>query len=101
MHYAYYKIEKKHHEYHGIRFFRVSAIDDVLQCVLAHGSESRRGRTNNIGVYVISRTTFFSNYVPFGYAVPCKPKEFYDACWKVLKTFFPAQTDKFIKRKNR
>lgn len=98
--YQYFKIAPRHQAYHGIRYFRVSVSDfNVLQCLESPGSESRRGRSNSIGIYLISQTTFYSNYMPFGYAIQCDEREFYNSCWKVLGAFFPNQTQKFKKRK--
>lgn len=96
----YFKIAKPHEEYHGRRYFRITVTQfEVLQIVLSPGSESRRGRSNNMGMYLISQSTFYSNYLPYGYAVPCTEKEFFNACSDMILNFFPDAAKTVTKKK--
>jgi len=87
--YQFYKIKKERKEYLGERYFQVSFDSDtVLQVCINPSMEMRRGRTNNIGIYLISRLTFVSNYYGMNYVEPCTAKEFnmrYDAMVKMLR----------------
>ena len=75
--YVYYKMAPERHEWLGVRYFRVaqSSRDSVTQVCVNPGQE-RRGRGNTFGIYLISRMTFFSNYLAQAYAIPCTKKEY-------------------------
>lgn len=85
----YYVIDKARMDYKGARFFRFNMeCLDVCQVCLSAG-EIRRGRSNNIGITMICRLSFFANYLAMGYAVPCEKKVFDKAfaiCLKLIET---------------
>jgi hypothetical protein len=85
-HYSYYQITQSRKEYLGVRYFKVrqSFKDSVIQVVVNPGQE-RKGRGNTFGVYLISRMTFFSNYLAMVYAIPCTKKDYDKAFDTVLK----------------
>lgn len=87
--YLYYRIADARNEYLGVRYFKVvqERMDSVIQVVVNPGQE-RKGRGHTFGVYLISRITFFSNYLSMNYAVPCTKKEYdksFEAVLKYLK----------------
>jgi hypothetical protein len=74
--YQYYKIDSPRRDYLGKRFFKVdmNAWECIQVCVTT--GDTKKGRGHTFGVYLISRLTFFSNYLAMGYAVPCSEKEY-------------------------
>lgn len=77
-------------DYVGLRYFAHSIhTNDVIQVVISTG-DSRRGKSNSIGLYVISRTSFFSNYFGPGYVKACSRKEFIKAFDKVAEIIRPS-----------
>lgn len=86
-----YAITSDHRrEYVGLRYFAHSIhTNDVIQVVVSTG-DSRRGKSNCIGVYVISRTSFFSNYFGPGYVIPCDKKTYLKAFDKITEIIRPS-----------
>jgi len=81
----YYKMDKKRQEWLGVRYFRFNPnCDKVIQVCVGVG-ETKRGKSNTFGIYLIERLTFFTNYLAMGYAVPCTKKEYDNYFDKVLK----------------
>lgn len=75
--YVYFKIRKEKIEMFGERYFRMNYSNDtVVQVSLSIGKDMKRGRSNNIGVYTVSKMTLLSNYLAMNYAVPCNEKDF-------------------------
>lgn len=72
----YYRMTKKHREYKGDRFFKVSRKSDQCINVLAKIGEPRRGRNSCPGIYVIGWLTFLSNYLAPGYVEQCSELEY-------------------------
>jgi len=74
--YQYFKITSERRDYLGERYFKADmSAWDVIQVVKTVG-ETKKGRGHTFGVYLISRLTFFSNYLAMNYAVPCSEKEY-------------------------
>lgn len=64
-HVEYLKIKQESISYKGLRFFRfINEHQHVLQVCLETNNETKRGKGHYIGIYKISRVTFFSNYFP-------------------------------------
>ena len=85
--YQYFKIAKERQDYKGNRFFKVDVrfgADTVLQ-VCTNVGECKKGKANNFGIYLISRMTFFANYLSMGYAIPCTKKEYENQFNETLK----------------
>lgn len=67
---AFLQVVENRRDYLGERYFQFDYMaDKVVQVTLAMGRE-QRGRANTPGVYLISRLTFFTNYVAMGYTEP-------------------------------
>lgn len=61
----YYKIKPENIQYKGLRLFRFQPDHQyVIQVCLETNNETKRGKGHYIGIYKISRVTFFSNYFP-------------------------------------
>lgn len=74
---VYLKVCKDHNEYLGERYFKLDwNSDKVVQVCLSNGRDVRRGRSNTIGVYLISKQTLFSNYMAMKYLEPCTKRAF-------------------------
>ena len=68
---VYFEIVKERQQYLGVKFFAFSHDSDtVLQVCTCPGVELRRGRTNSIGVYTISKMSMATNYIAMGYVTP-------------------------------
>lgn len=67
---AYYMVRKEKQEYFGERYFAYSwDADKVIQVCIQRG-DTKRGKTNAIGIYMISRITMLSNYQAMNYLTP-------------------------------
>jgi len=78
---VYFKFQSEHR---GVRFFRVTPMEKVVQVVRNPG-EIKRGRTNTIGVIMIDRMTLFSNYGFGNHLKPCTKKQYQKAFNDVVK----------------
>jgi hypothetical protein len=86
----FYKTRKERREYHGERYFQLAFDSEtVLQVCVSPSTEMRRGRSNNIGVYIISRLTFVSNYFAMDYVEPCTRKVFVSQYNKITEMLRP------------
>lgn len=85
-HFLFYVITESRREWLGIRYYKVaqSFSPSVTQVVVNPGQE-RKGRGHTFGIYLISRMTFFSNYLAMQYAIPCTKREYENAFEQVLK----------------
>jgi hypothetical protein len=82
----FYKIKKDRVDYKGQRFFRFNpASEKTLQVVVFPGDE-KKGKSNCVGVYMIHRMTFLSNYFMY-YCDPCSKAEFEKQFNKVIESF--------------
>ena len=83
---VYLKVRKERQDWLGIRYFRLDwSSDKTLQICLSNGAEIKRGRGNNIGVYLISKMTLLSNYMAMDYVQPCTKREFENRFDKIVK----------------
>lgn len=74
---VYYRISPKRKEYIGECFFKFDYNSEcVVQIRFKASDERGRGKSNNIGIYMIARITFLSNYFAPGYIEPSNKKEF-------------------------
>jgi len=85
---TYYKVTPKKEHFCGTRFFKFDLdSESVLQVCFKPSFEIRRGKSNNLGAYVISRMTFLSNWFAMNYVEPITKKEFdekYNEIFKLL-----------------
>lgn len=82
----YFKIRPERQDYHGERYFKLSY--DTRTCVQVCkgvGDSIKKGKANNIGVYMIHPLTLFSNYLALNYAIPAKKTEYEKAFNEVIK----------------
>lgn len=85
----YYKVVERKSEYYGDRFFKTSPLNDtVVQICLNPGPNYNRGKNVCIGVYLIGRQTFVSNYFLMSVVESCAKEEFeaqFEMAMKILK----------------
>lgn len=68
---TYFKVKPERVEYMGTKFFLLATDSDTVLQVCSHpGPEIKRGRTNAVGIYTISRNSFVTNYLGMGYVEP-------------------------------
>lgn len=73
--FQYFKIKKDRQEYKGERYFKFSYECQSVTQIVIHTGEEKKGKNNTIGVYLINKMTFISNYMHF-YVEPSTKKEF-------------------------
>lgn len=73
---SYFQIAANRQDYLGERYFKFDQRSDSVVQVVAVIGEPKKGRANALGVYLISRLTFLSNYFAQGYAIPCTKEKF-------------------------
>ena len=72
----YYRVKEGRVEYLGERYFRFNNHSEkVVQICLTCG-DIKKGKSNNFGIYLISKLTLFSNYMAMNYLEPCTKKQF-------------------------
>lgn len=73
----YFRTSASREQYIGKRYFRYDYQNEIcVQVCCAMGEIQRRGKANILGVYLINKVTFFSNYLGPGYVQVCTQKEF-------------------------
>ena len=65
---TYYKVKPEREIYLGKRMFRMDSDyrESVTQICITNG-DSRKGKSNTFGIYLIQRTTFYCNYFAMVY----------------------------------
>jgi len=72
----YFKIVANRKEYLGDRYFRFTMYSSKVIQVCTSVGETKKGKSNTFGVYLIDRTTFFTNYYSMGYIEPVTKAEY-------------------------
>lgn len=76
------------HPTRGVRMFRVNDRTDTAIQIVLNAGEMKRGRGNNIGIFVVDRMTIFSNY-GYGSYLQSTDKKSWDKGFKlVIKMMF-------------
>lgn len=78
----YYKIKKEFQNSIGIRYFRFDYNNQYVTQVLLYTGEAKKGKGHYVGVYLISRESFLSNYL--GRFVEKATKSKFDSEFKKL-----------------
>lgn len=74
---SYFKVVPERQHYIGEKYFALSTdSDSVLQVCVQPGPDVRRGRTNAIGIYTITRNSFAVNYMAMGYVAPITKQQY-------------------------
>lgn len=82
---VYFKIQKNHENYKGIRFFRVDPNQTYVTQVCVNSGYPKKGRGHNRGIYEIAHTTFYCNYISPNYVSLCSKDEFDQALLTTIK----------------
>jgi hypothetical protein len=72
----YFKIVSNKREWLGVRYFRFNMNSDKTIQVCTSVGETKKGKSNTFGVYLISRLTFMTNYYSMGYVEVITKREF-------------------------
>ena len=82
----YYKVVEERQSYLGDKYFMLSYDSDtVWQICFIPGPDVRRGRTNAVGFYTITRQSLATNYMAMNYVKPISKKEYMIAYKKMMK----------------
>lgn len=76
----YYQVKKEHQQYIGVKFFRFDHNNPHVTQIVVFNGEQKRGKGHYVGVYLITRESFLSNY--FGYYVDKCSKSKFDKAFK-------------------
>lgn len=78
-------VKPERQEYLGERYFAFSQdSDSVIQVCVSNGN-TKKGKANCSGVYLISRLTLLSNYLVIGYLETITAKEYKKQFDKMVK----------------
>lgn len=84
------KVRKERQEYLGVRYFKFNYDSQtVIQICVNVGATVKKGKANNVGVYMIHRMTLFSNYMAMDYTEPCSKKEYESKFNEIIKILKP------------
>lgn len=82
----YLKVKKDKQAYLGVKYFKFNFSEErVIQVCCHPGELVRRGRTNAIGIYTVSKMTLLSNYLGMSYLENCTKKEYENKFEEVVK----------------
>lgn len=85
----YFAIRAERYDWLGERAFKYNHVEDkVVQVTINPGPEHGRGKKSMIGVYLLGKLTFLSNYLAMNYVEPISKKEYekkFDAAIKILR----------------
>jgi len=73
---TYYKVVKERQDYKGVRYFKFDPMAEKVIQITVNQGEQKKGRANLFGIGMISRITFFCNYLTMGYVMECTKKEY-------------------------
>jgi hypothetical protein len=80
----YFRIKKERKEYLGDRYFRMNYdFEKVIQVCFTCG-DSKKGKSNTVGIYCINKLTFMSNYFMY-YVEPCTKAQYDKAFDNIIK----------------
>lgn len=82
----FYKIIPEKQEYKGARFFAYDWNSDKVVQVCVWPGEEKRGKSNSIGISLITKTSFVSNYFTH-YTRRCSKSEYEKELNKLIKIF--------------
>lgn len=83
---VYFKVIKDKNDYLGERYFKINWYTDrCVQVCVKNGSVRRRGKGNQIGVYMIGKLTILSNYLGMNYLEPTTKRQFQNKLDHVIK----------------
>jgi len=85
---SYFKVVKNRTEYKGVRYFEFDPQSEKVVQVVVNTGETKKGKTNLVGISYISRITFIANYLSMGYVEKCPKKVYrhnFDIVVKMLK----------------
>lgn len=72
----FYEIKKPYREHWGERYFRYNTKSIRVMQVCASNGDTRKGKSNTVGIYEIQRATFFSNYMAYGWLSAITKEEY-------------------------
>jgi hypothetical protein len=72
----YFKVTKSRHQYLGDRYFRFDYQAEICTQICKTVGDIKKGKSNTYGVYLISKLTFFGNYLGPGYIEVINKAEF-------------------------
>lgn len=72
----YYKVVSARHQYLGDRYFRYDYDSEICTQICKTVGDIKKGKSNTYGIYLISKLTFFGNYLGPGYIMPIPKSEF-------------------------
>ena len=70
--------------YIGKRYFKVDWKNDEVVQVVLNGGDYKKGKGNQVGIYVVSRVTFIGNYLG-RFVEPCTKAEYIKGFKKVVE----------------
>lgn len=71
----YFKVVSTREQYLGKRFFRYNYQSEICTQIGVSFGDIKKGKSNNFGIYLISKLTFFGNYLGPGYLQVITKKE--------------------------
>lgn len=76
----YYQIKKDRQEYLGVKLFRFELNNPYVTQIVVYNGIEKKGKGHYVGVYLISKESFMSNYL--GYYVDSCTKAKFDKTFK-------------------
>lgn len=71
----YFRVVSTREQYLGRRYFRYDYQSEICTQIGVSFGDIKRGKSNNFGIYLISKMTFFGNYLGPGYIQVIKKSE--------------------------
>lgn len=82
----FFRVKESKREYFGNRWFRYNSDDDkVIQiCIMPGDMVVKSGKHSSIGIYVMGKLSFMSNYYAMGYVDVISKEEYESAFNKIF-----------------
>lgn len=74
--YHYYRTPYEKWDYVGSRYFKYLPGEDHVVQVVSTSGDAKKGKSNTVGVYLIGRITFVTNYLTYARVELCSKKEY-------------------------
>lgn len=85
----YFKVTASRHQYLGDRYFRYDYDSEICTQICKTVGDIKKGKSNTYGVYLISKLTFFGNYLGPGYIEVITKAEFTKHFNQVIEAIKP------------
>lgn len=83
--YQYFQIKSSREDYLGVRFFKYSPHELYVTQILFSNGDTKKGKSNTMGIYLIGKMTFCSNYLSMNYVESITKSKYDESFEKMIQ----------------